>query len=448
MTERGGYDEPMADDRTYLREYYQNVTPDPLDAGSKWYVPIYERLRETDPTAEDPVELLGQQVFYSNDSSIHLFSGFIGTGKSTELRRLRQRLEETGSLVLLVDMEPLLNPTAPLDISIFLTSLAGGIETEAVAMELVDAGADRRPFSDRLVDLLSRVQFDFPRFRIDAGIAGVEFDARLRRDDSFREAVQTSLAGSLLQLSQEVDAYLRELVREVKRRSGRDNVVVIVDSVEKLRDTALTDGSVMRSVRTVFARHSDLLRVPEAQTIYTVPPDLEVWEGPAVQANFDAGAQKLGAIRVSNRDGGEYQQGIELLCDVVTSRAPDGDWERLFGERSRIERLAHVSGGHIRQLLLSVRETIIRTSALPTSDDAVEAAIRQLRRGFGVLADDQIVWLRHVRDHRRPPIATDADRDRFTQALDGLMVFMYRNGEEWYGVNPLIAPDLDEAPTG
>jgi hypothetical protein len=433
----------MADDRTYLREYYLNLVPDPLDAGSAWYVPVYERLCAADPTAEDPVDLLAQQVFFSTDASIHLFSGFIGTGKSTELRRLRRRLEGDGNLVLLIDMEPLLNPTAPLDITVFLTRLAGGVENEAIAQRYIDASTTRPRFSERLVDFLDRVGFDFARFKLDAKVASVEIEGRLRKDDSFREAVQASLAGSLLQLSTEVTDYLTTIISEMKDRSGTSNVVVIVDSVEKLRDTEQTDGAVMRSVRTVFARHCDLLRVPGAQTIYTAPPDLEVWEGPAVAANFDAGAQKLGAVRLATRSGDDYEPGLRILCEVVKARAPEGDWERLFGGDEQVERLARMSGGHIRQLLLAVRETIIRTTTLPASPETIEAAIRQLRRAFGVLADDQVEWLRHVRDHRRPPITTDADRERFTHALDALMVFMYRNGDEWYGVNPLLDAELD-----
>ncbi len=142
----------------------------------------------------------------------------------------------------------------------FLTRLAGGVENEAIAQRYIDASTTRQRFSERLVDFLDRVGFDFARFKLDAKVASAEIEGRLRKDDSFREAVQASLAGSLLQLSTEVTDYLTTIISEMKDRSGTSNVVVIVDSVEKLRDTEQTDGAVMRSVRTVFARDCDLLR--------------------------------------------------------------------------------------------------------------------------------------------------------------------------------------------
>ncbi|MBK6671485.1 MAG: hypothetical protein IPG46_18155 [Actinobacteria bacterium] len=95
-------------------------------------------------------------MFFSTGASIP-FSGFIGTGKSTELRRLRRRLEGDGNLVLLIDMEPLLNPTAPLDITVFLTRLAGGVENEAIAQCYIDASTTRQRFSRKAPGRLSPV---------------------------------------------------------------------------------------------------------------------------------------------------------------------------------------------------------------------------------------------------------------------------------------------------
>ncbi|MBK6671486.1 MAG: hypothetical protein IPG46_18160 [Actinobacteria bacterium] len=101
-------------------------------------------------------------------------------------------------------------------------------------------------------------------------------------------------------------------------------------------------------------------------------------------------------MRLATRSGDDYEPGLRILCEVVKARAPEGDWERLFGGDEQVERLARMSGGHIRQLLLAVRETIIRTTTLPASPETIEAAIRQLRRAFGVLADDQVEWLRQL----------------------------------------------------
>ena len=60
--------------------------------------------------------------------SVRLFSGYRGTGKSTELRRLKRRLEESGHLVFLCDMEDYINLSTPVDVTDFLMAVAGSFD--------------------------------------------------------------------------------------------------------------------------------------------------------------------------------------------------------------------------------------------------------------------------------------------------------------------------------
>ena len=57
----------------------------PLEPDEDWYVDLYH---DPELTAYDPVEQLATGIEWSDLESTHLFSGFRGTGKSTELRRL------------------------------------------------------------------------------------------------------------------------------------------------------------------------------------------------------------------------------------------------------------------------------------------------------------------------------------------------------------------------
>ena len=74
----------------FLKGFYQALADRPLEPDEAFYVDLYP-----DP-GTDPVEQLVTGIEWSNNESTHLFTGFRGTGKSTELRRLRRRLQRSG----------------------------------------------------------------------------------------------------------------------------------------------------------------------------------------------------------------------------------------------------------------------------------------------------------------------------------------------------------------
>jgi len=114
-------------------------------------VPLYEK-GATSPS--DPVNELQATIEWSPIESAQLFSGFRGTGKSTELRRLKAQLEkappEQGSTkVVLCDMQEYLNLTTPIDVSDFLLAVAGAFG-DALKTDPALLGEDVMQSSERL----------------------------------------------------------------------------------------------------------------------------------------------------------------------------------------------------------------------------------------------------------------------------------------------------------
>jgi len=64
----------------------------------------------------DPIDALATRITWSEAASINLLSGQRGSGKSTELRRLRHILQEAGCEVFLCDMRDYMNLTTPVEI--------------------------------------------------------------------------------------------------------------------------------------------------------------------------------------------------------------------------------------------------------------------------------------------------------------------------------------------
>ena len=114
---RTGYTSEMTErDEKFLADFFRKVGDAPLPSYDERYVEIYENPALAE---HDPVDLLARAITWTPES-VQLLSGYRGTGKSTELRRLQKRLQEDDYLVFLYDVEEWLNLSAPVDVSDFL----------------------------------------------------------------------------------------------------------------------------------------------------------------------------------------------------------------------------------------------------------------------------------------------------------------------------------------
>ena len=80
---------------TIFSEIYNAFDPAPLPANSKLYVDCKAVRGGSDVLVE-----LGKTIRFSEKPTCQLFTGHIGSGKSTELFRLKQYLENNGCSVI------------------------------------------------------------------------------------------------------------------------------------------------------------------------------------------------------------------------------------------------------------------------------------------------------------------------------------------------------------
>src|SRR5665213_1476128 len=85
-------------DRAFLKHVYPKLTDEPLPPESPFYEPVYQTLG-----MDDPVQQISTLIDFAGVESIRLFSGFRGSGKTTELLRLQRLLESEGYFVLYAD---------------------------------------------------------------------------------------------------------------------------------------------------------------------------------------------------------------------------------------------------------------------------------------------------------------------------------------------------------
>ena len=88
------------DERDFLRNVHRALEDRPLEPDDPYHVRIHERL-----DADDPVLRMQRHIEFHDLESLQLFSGFSGSGKSTELFRLRRALKDEGCVVLYANAE-------------------------------------------------------------------------------------------------------------------------------------------------------------------------------------------------------------------------------------------------------------------------------------------------------------------------------------------------------
>ena len=419
----------------FLGEFFRQVSATPLDPEDPRYVPLYQ---DPELVRFDPVDALTRAISWTHGESVQLLSGFRGTGKSTELRRLKHRLESAHYLVLLCDMEQYLNLSTPLDVTDFLLAVCGALNEELGRLGFLEDGL-KRSWGDRLIRILAgKIEIS----EVKAGALGVSasIKASLKTDPDFKKLVQQRMAGHLGTLMNEVYDYFEMCTEAIKRRKSTPvELVLLLDSIEHIRGTTVNAREVQSSVENLFVSHADKLHFPGWHVIYTVPPHLKVSYGNLGSLYEPGGVKVLPAFKLRDQAGTRIERNYRVVERVVAAR---GDWSRLLPDRAALDRLICHSGGHLRDLLRLVGGVLTLAQRIPVPATTVDAAIDQLRTEFLPIADDEALWLAEISRSHQIALSSGDRLPVLVRFLDTHLALCYRNGDEWYDIHPLIADQV------
>ena len=437
------------DERKLKTAIYQALKDEALQPGDERYIPIYEQLERLDPIdrLKEHLELIGPE-------STQFFSGFRGSGKSTELLRLKQRLEAESYFVIYADALDYINPADALDITDLLIVIAGAFSDALEAAENIGVNIQNETYWTRLKNFLSKTDVIPAELRAKGGLGfdglaktEASIKLNLKTTPSFRRQIQERLTGHIGELRQEVELFVEDGVKAVKRALGDDaQIVFIFDSLEQIRGSLFNEEEVIRSVERVFALHHRLLELPWVHAIYTVPPWLKF-----VLKNHPKPIVLLHSIKQWENDGFRttHRKGVSCFRELLMKRFTPEGFQTFFGaawdaERTNADRLIEVCGGHFRDLLSLLRETVLPAQNFPVSEAEIKSAIENVRSGFMPITDADANWLAKIEDSRDVslPDLQGANIGSLTRFLDTHLVLYFRNGKDWYDIHPLIRDEV------
>lgn len=426
-----------ADTRDQLKRLYNALADRVLEPGDPVYV-----AQVNCQGRYDAVEEIANEIDFQEGGGVSLFTGQRGTGKSTELKRLKARLEELGAVVFYADMAQYLLLTKEIEISDFLVSVAGAMSEQVQAA--YGASPAGGSYWDRFTAFMqSKIEVK----EFSAKLPGLDIKAALKNDPDFKLRVQQASRGHVAQLVREAHDFIAEAVLFVREREAdpAKKVVLLIDSVERIRGVGSEAMTVYESVRNLFFGHAEHLRVPLLHIVYTIPPYLSVlaagtdaWIGSRVFA------RRLVSTRVFKKRSREPDlTGLAVLRDVLTRRFPG--WQQLF-QPTAIDKLALASGGDLREFFRLMRLCLpaVRDDAqLPLTPEAVKASENAARSEMVPIPADHLAWLKRIAQTHETCLESDKDLPTLAHFLDNRLVLNYHNGTDWFDVHPLLREVVD-----
>jgi AAA ATPase domain len=420
---------------TILHKIYNAFDPAPLPANSKLYVDCKAVRGGSDVLLE-----LGKTIRFSNRPTCQLYTGHRGGGKSTELLRLKQDLENKGCTVVYFSAEDEdVNPEDVEYTDILLACTRHLLEQvkEANPKPVLSWLRERGQVLKEvlLMDISltdSKVEF------------GVKEFAKITASIRTQPTQRTKLRELLNPYTEKLVEALNEFIADAKRKLPQDKkrLVVIADGLEKV--TLATKEGGRTNHDEIFIDRAEQLKGLDCDVIYTVPISMVLSSRVSDMVEiYGCIPHVLPMVMTETRQNKLNPVGIEILQSIVGSRMESIEGAKglnlqtqVFDSPETLNWLCLMSGGHVRNLVLLVQTAIKynEEECLPIQASALGQAIRQLRKTYrDTVNEDQ--WSLLAAVHRsKQPLNDDAHRSLlFTRCL-----LEYREEESWHDVHPVL----------
>ena len=376
-----------------------------------------------------------------DEPTCQLFTGHIGCGKSTELLRLKYFLEEQNFHVVYFEATEDID-IGNVDISDILLSI-----TRHVIESLEKLGIKFQPnYFQRIFQDIQRIlttEVDITDVEFSVGIATIT--TQIKGSSNERNKLRSILEPRTASLIDSINGEILEPAIDRLAAQGRKGLVIIVDNLDRIDNTIKPSGSSQPEY--LFVDRGEQLRRLKCHVVYSIPLILTFANQLLpLQERFGSYIKVLPMVKVKTRDGQLFEEGINLLRQMMLARAfPDlEEQERLnlvtavFDSPETLDRLCLISGGHVRNLLV-ILYSCLQQKNPPISRKCLEGVIRRQRNMLRrAITFDEWNLLAEVKQN--PWISGE---EEYQTLISSLFVFEYEEDDEdeegtWFDVNPIL----------
>jgi hypothetical protein len=213
---------------------------------------------------------------------------------------------------------------------------------------------------------------------------------------------------------------------------GHSGLIVVFDSLEKLRGISTNWHQVLDSAEAVFAAGAPYLRLP-VHVLYTIPAAL-------AHRRFE-GAHFMPMIKLRTPEGAPFPAGVAAARELVRKRVPDEVLGELLGDRceERIEELIRWSGGYPRGIV-RLLQSAFAVAETPLSVPDLDRIWNDLRDAYRrTVPADAFEWLAQVAREHYLTVQSDGHRQAADLMLSNNAVLRYMNDRDWYDLHPAVS---------
>ncbi|NET55717.1 MAG: AAA family ATPase [Symploca sp. SIO2E6] len=421
-----------------LDEMYNAFTPTPLQPGDPAYVDC-RAVRGDDDVLED----LGRTVRRSQQFTCQLYSGYRGSGKTTELLRLKKDLEDRDHVVVYfaADEE---------DISVqdaeYTDILLACTRHLLQRLKKANPKPILNWLKGRLWELkdVTLTQINLEQVNLESAFQEFsKLTASVRAEPGQRRKIRASLEPHMETLIQTLNLFIEDGRNHLPEKT---KLLVIADNLDRI--VPIFRDNERSNHEEIFLDRHEQLKALNCHIIYTVPISL-IYSRWATELKDNYGIPLvLPSIMVRQTNGEPYNKGLEILQMVIRRRVPPSLQNALvpniFESQAVLRELCLMSGGYVRDLVQLMQEAITKTDGLPIQARAVRRATDALRDVYRrAVEEQQWMLLRDV--HQSKAIKND---DMHRSLLFSRCLLEYRyfddNGDKhiWYDVHPLLWKEL------
>ena len=427
----------MTSDFAFLKRLYNAFDPfRPLPAGDPAYVDC------TDVRGDgDILEAVGREILYSDRKTCQLYAGHRGAGKSTELLRLQQYLDEKGFFVVYFAADE--EDIDPEDVQYTDILLACTRNILAAFKDRTDSQAILNWLKERCEDLkdLLQTKISIEELSIEAQVSQfAKITTKMRSEPGERRKIRDLINPHTTTLTKALNEFIRDAKKNLPL--GYDQLVLIADNLDRIVPVTKADNRSNHDE--IFIDRNEQLKDLDCHLVYTIPISLLYSDRAASLTDIYGTPQVLPMIMVQTSENEPYQKGINKVIELLQKRLNTVDANKsivdFFESRSSLEMLCLMSGGHARNLLLLMKEALKYTNSLPITNKALQRSVSELRNTYKntIYANE---WKALAKVHHDKEITNDK---LYRGLLFNRCILEYRyqeqNGESnvWYDIHPLI----------
>ena len=374
-----------------------------------------------------------------DEPSCQLFSGHIGCGKSTELFRLKDTLENQGYHVVYFESSQDLD-MADVDVSDIVLAIARQVSESMEAAQIrIKPGYFANLFGEISEFLQTPIDLS-AEAELSVGIARIT--AKTKDSPKLRSQLRQYLEPRTSSILNSINNELLARANQALKAKGYKELVVIIDNLDRVDNSPKPWGRTQPEY--LFVDRGEQLQNLNCHVVYTIPLTLMFSNDYGrLSSRFGVKPKVLPMVPVRLRQGQDHPKGMALLQQMVLARAfpeiPASERPKLipelFDTPETLDRLCQISGGHMRRLLM-LMYSCLQQEDPPFSRECLETVIQEYRDDLlGAITEDEWKLLFDVVQHQ-----SVQGEEECQTLLRSMFVFEYRDRQgRWFGINPVLA---------